>query len=240
MVTSRSKQPRGTRRREHEPRDRGATRERLLAAVGRLIAREGFSALGVNAVSREAGVDKVLIYRYFGGIEPLLDAWGQTVLVEPPGASGAAEGSIADRAAAALVAFGRAARRNPEALEVMRWELVEDNLLTRRLAQARESAGLADLRRIGISEAQAGVVDLPALAAVLSAGLLHIALRARTAPRWLGIPIRTEAGWARLERSAAALVRCMLAQAGPRRPRAAPRPSALNRSTAPRGASPRR
>lgn len=201
-----------------EPRNRDATRERILAAVGALLAREGFSGLGVNAVAREAGVDKVLIYRYFGGIEALLDTWGRETLggaaedrPGPDAAAGAA--GAAERAAAALLRFARGARENPHALEVMRWELVEDNALTRRLAELREAAGLAALERLGLDDARAGAVDLPAVAAVLSAGLLHVALRARTAPQWLGIPIRTKAGWTRLERAAASLVRLALSDA---------------------------
>src|SRR5512139_2485185 len=156
MVTKASSGARGARRTEVEARNRDATRGRILATVGRLLARDGFSSLGVNAVAREAGVDKVLIYRYFGGIEALLDTWGREVLggAEPrPGADLATPGtSAADRAAGALLAFARAARQDPQALEVMRWELVEDNALTRRLAALRESAGRADLERIGVDE----------------------------------------------------------------------------------------
>ena len=59
-------------------RDKESTRFRLLDAVGTLLAREGFGALGINAVAREAGVDKVLIYRYFGGMDELLRAFGQS------------------------------------------------------------------------------------------------------------------------------------------------------------------
>jgi AcrR family transcriptional regulator len=203
-------------------RDRESTRRRILDATGRVLARDGFRGLGVNAVAREAGADKVLIYRYFGGIEALLDTWGREVLgrAEPrPAADPAAPATTAaDRAAESLLAFARAARGNPQALEVMRWELVEDNALTRRLAELREAAGIDDLARIGIDEEQARAVDLPALAAVLSAGLLHIALRARTAPRWLGIPIRTKQGWARVENAATSLVRAALAGASTNSP----------------------
>lgn len=204
-----------------DPRNRDATRERILAAVGTLLAREGFSGLGVNAVAREAGVDKVLIYRYFGGIEALLDTWGREVLAGPRGVTAEAETSSMDsagRAAAALLAFVRAARERPEALEVVRWELVEDNPLTRRLADLRESAGLADLERLGMDAERARAVDLPAVAAILSAGLLHLSLRARTAPRWLGVPLRTRQGWARLEKAATLLVRSALAGAEPPSP----------------------
>lgn len=213
MVT---KRPPRSARRPPEPRDRDATRERILAAVGALLAREGFSGLGVNAVAREAGVDKVLIYRYFGGIEALLDAWGREVLAASA-PSPAAEGPPGDataRAAAALLAFVRAAREHPQALEVMRWELVEDNALTRRLADLREASGFTDLERLGFDAARAREIDLPAVAAVLSAGLLHLALRARTAPLWLGISLRSPQGWARLERAATLLVERVLAPAG--------------------------
>ena len=51
---------------------RRRTEARLVKAVGTLIQREGVAALGVRAVAREAGVDKVLIYRYFDDFEGLL------------------------------------------------------------------------------------------------------------------------------------------------------------------------
>ena len=44
--------------------------------MGEVLARDGFGAIGVNAIARQAGVDKVLIYRYFGGLPELLRAWG--------------------------------------------------------------------------------------------------------------------------------------------------------------------
>ncbi len=204
-----------TTRRAPESRDRAATRERILVAVGRLVARDGFSALGVNSVAREAGADKVLIYRYFGGIEGLLEAWGRSVGFGGPPAPG--EGVAADpgeQAAAAVAGYARAVRANPEALEVMRWALVEDNALTRRLAGLLEEEGLSSLRGVRLPAQAAEALDLPALAAVLSAGLLHLALRAKTAPEWLGVPLRTGEGWGRLERAAAALARGVLRQGG--------------------------
>src|SRR5580692_52556 len=42
-------------------RDREKTRGKILAALGRLLARKGSRGLGINAISREAKVDKVLI-----------------------------------------------------------------------------------------------------------------------------------------------------------------------------------
>ncbi|RPI71559.1 MAG: TetR/AcrR family transcriptional regulator, partial [Desulfobacteraceae bacterium] len=58
-------------------RDSEQTRRALINAVGSLLARDGFQAVGVNAVAKEAGVDKVLIYRYFGGLPGLIAAFGK-------------------------------------------------------------------------------------------------------------------------------------------------------------------
>ena len=40
-------------------RNREATRLRLIEAVGELLAEKGFTRLGINAVAKQAGVDKV-------------------------------------------------------------------------------------------------------------------------------------------------------------------------------------
>ena len=55
-------------------RDRERTKARIIDAVSGLLTRSGFRAVGVNAVAEAAGVDKVLIYRYFGGLAGLLSA----------------------------------------------------------------------------------------------------------------------------------------------------------------------
>lgn len=54
-------------------RDRQQTCVKLLDAAVALLQAEGLGGLGVNALAARAGVDKVLIYRYFGGIDGILD-----------------------------------------------------------------------------------------------------------------------------------------------------------------------
>ena len=91
---------------ERPARDREATKARILGAVGVVLARDGFGAVGVNAIAKEAGVDKVLIYRYFGGLPELLREWG---------ASGRFWPRVADLLGADPGAFHRA-RRAPSAM----------------------------------------------------------------------------------------------------------------------------
>jgi len=54
------------------PRNRQATENRIRQAARDLLRVSGFEGWGVNAVARQAGIDKVLVYRYFGSPEALL------------------------------------------------------------------------------------------------------------------------------------------------------------------------
>src|SRR5216110_804850 len=65
------------------PRDADATKRRLVDAVGTILARDGFRHLGVNAVAQQAGADKALIYRYFGGFPGLLQAYAESTAFWP-------------------------------------------------------------------------------------------------------------------------------------------------------------
>lgn len=55
------------------------TEKRLLEAVSKVIEEEGFTKIGINRIARQAQCDKVLIYRYFGGLDGLLVAWANNM-----------------------------------------------------------------------------------------------------------------------------------------------------------------
>ena len=56
-------------------KDREVTKQRLLGAVGEVLVERGYAGIGVNAIAKKAGVDKVLIYRYFNDLDGLLEAF---------------------------------------------------------------------------------------------------------------------------------------------------------------------
>lgn len=189
-------------------RDREETRKKILAAIGRLLARKGSSGLGINAIAREARVDKVLIYRYFGGLDQLYRAFaleGNTF----PSLEEVAEGRLhefpnlppAEVAKTVLLGFGRAIRRRPITKEMMRWELQERNALTDALAKERERQSK---QWFGLVPNLQGV-DLPAVASILAAGQVFLTLRAKTADTYNGIDLHSESGWKRIEDAVALL-----------------------------------
>jgi AcrR family transcriptional regulator len=187
------------------PRSRSATEERLLAAVGVVLARDGFGAIGVNSVAREAGVDKVLIYRYFGGLPELLKTWGesgrfwptvQDLLGDDPAAFLALP--VAERYARFFEHFIDGLRSRPLTLEVMAAELLERNELTAILEAEREAWGAEAARVIGGPEL-ARDPSLATLTLLLVAGVQYLLLRARKIHTFGGVTLQDDAGWTRLK-----------------------------------------
>lgn len=197
-------------------RDRQASEERILAAVGTVLARDGFGAVGVNAIAREAGVDKVLIYRYFGGLPELLQAWGGSGRFWPPVAELLGDDPAAVRAlplaARWALFFDRfidALRARPLTLEILACELVERNALTAILEAEREQWGAEVAAAFGGDELQAR----PALRGVtllLVAGLQYLLLRARKIRVFGGLDLAGDAGWQELKAALAALAAQLL------------------------------
>jgi AcrR family transcriptional regulator len=191
-------------------RDRAQTRRRIVEAVGRILARQGFRGVGINAIAREAGVDKVLIYRYFGNIDELLKAfaaesgfWPETVelLGEEPETL-----STADLACRALIRYARWLRAHPFTLEIMRWELQADNSLVRALVRHRE----AFIKRVFEAFHHRPGVDLPAFSSILTGGITYMALRTRCAEPYNGLRLDSDSDWARIEAALERLARVAL------------------------------
>lgn len=197
-------------------RDREATRERILQAVGAVLARDGFGQLGVNAIAREAGVDKVLIYRYFGGLPELLTAWGdsgqfwprvQDLLGDDPAAFLALP--VAERYARFFEHFIDELRARPLTLEIMVAEMTERNELTAILETEREQWGEEAARTLGGPELQARPW-MQGLTLLLVGGVQYLTLRSRKIRIFGGVNIQSDAGWHALKASVRAMAHALL------------------------------
>jgi AcrR family transcriptional regulator len=60
--------------RRGRPDDGGDRRTRIVAAAGRLFAEQGFDAVSLRQIAREANVDPALVHHYFDGKEALFSA----------------------------------------------------------------------------------------------------------------------------------------------------------------------
>jgi AcrR family transcriptional regulator len=202
----------------HRPaRDRNATEQRILAAVGTVLAREGFAAIGINAIAREAGIDKVLIYRYFGGLPELLKAWGASgrfwprvdeLLGDEPQALLALP--EAERWIRFLEHFIDGLRARPLTLEILAAEVLERNALTAILEAEREAWG-EEAARVLAGPALASRPELLTLTLMLIAAIQYLLLRARRIRIFGALELQTDEGWDRIKQHLRASARHIFA-----------------------------
>jgi AcrR family transcriptional regulator len=186
------------------PRDSDTTRRLLIKAVGELLAEKGFAHLGVNAVARQAGVDKVLIYRYFGGLPGLIKAFGQEEDFWPS-IDELAGGDIElfrnmplpDKMNSLGSNFIKAIRKRPLTQEIMAWEMIQRNELTIELETIRETRMLRFAEMFFPPEAAR--IDLMAIIAIIGAGISYLACRARWVRWYNGVDLKDDEGWQRIE-----------------------------------------
>lgn len=198
-------------------RDKLETRQRILKAAEHLLTQTGCRDFGINALAREARVDKVLIYRYFGGMPELLRAvaeetsfWPSTGDLFGPGVNPRRLAEPQEALVRALTNTLKELRRRKAALEVARWGLIERNDLTDKFMLQREKQGSELISAVPVDSVKNPDMDLGAIVALLHAGLTHMVLSSRNSDKYMGIDLHSNFGWRRLEKAIDDLVRAYL------------------------------
>ncbi|WP_419253349.1 TetR/AcrR family transcriptional regulator [Caulobacter sp. ErkDOM-YI] len=191
-------------------RDRARTEAALVAAARQVLAEAGFQGFGVNAVARQAGCDKQLIYRYFGGLDGLVEALGVDLAarIEAGLSQGAAEPprTYAELAERLILGFLDALRGDPLVQRIAAWEVAGPSPLVDRLTVARGQAlGRWMARMRGDLTPPAGL-DAPALNLFLIAAVQQLVLSASAAGAFSGVPLRSEADWDRVKAAALLII----------------------------------
>ncbi|MDO9511517.1 MAG: TetR/AcrR family transcriptional regulator [Bacteroidales bacterium] len=186
----------------------------LLRAVGNVINREGFRDLGVNSIAREAGCDKVLIYRYFGSYDGLLDAYfeqndfythfnlseiSENVPTERENLKRMVKDILRNQLFQTIA--------NPGYQEVLRWELVDDSKVLQTYASRREASGHA-LTKLLSASLPASSADIEAMIAILVSGLYYLVLRSKYVKIFNGVSLDAADGWERISSAVDELIDC--------------------------------
>lgn len=198
-----------------QPRNSEATRRSLIKAVGDLLAEKGFSGLGVNAIARQAKVDKVLIYRYFGGLPGLIKAFGQEgdfwpSLPELTGGDldGFRSLSLEEKFIVFSRNFIKGIRTRPLTQEIMAWETIHRNKLTEELETLRESQMIRFYEEFLSTENT--TVDLMAITAIIGGGLSYLICRSRHIRWYNGVDLHDDDGWKRIETAVEQIIRAAI------------------------------
>ncbi len=184
-------------------RDKAEKKRRMCRAVGEVLARDGFEALGINRVAQAAGVDKVLVYRYFGDLPNLVLAYSHTVDFWPdidellgPDPEKIAVLGPKEQLAYFFKSTLRAIRRRPTTMKILIWRQSEDNVLARQIDDIQMLSALAFLERLENIPVEQ---DLTAIVLILSTAIFGLLCRSLTRGAIGGVDLTTESGWMRIE-----------------------------------------
>ncbi|AQG78739.1 TetR/AcrR family transcriptional regulator [Spirosoma montaniterrae] len=184
-------------------RGREKTEQRLLEAVGQIITNDGLDQVRINRVASRAGVNKILIYRYFGGLSGLIETYYS---INKPVVSAPAidverlkDAPLTDFFEACygfMIDEFRLLRNNVHAQQFIKANLLSNNCLHNTLAGEKEKklqAMVDDLAKI---------IELDngrPFAAILMSGMTMLTLMAQQKRTILGIDLASEEGWQQIE-----------------------------------------
>ena len=183
------------------------TEQKILHALETLLLEKGFPAVGINSVARQAGCDKVLIYRYFDGLDGLLLAFAETtelwwhvdeIITEATDEIG--EQPLQQFLQVLLKRHVEALQARPLALEIMAWEMSLQNNLTIALARTRAERGMALVKKIR-THYQNPNIDIGGILGVFGAAINYLVIRTRKAT-----PQHMTEEWWRLQHTIAKLM----------------------------------
>lgn len=196
-------------------RNRFATRAAILRSAERIIAEQGICKLGVNALAKAAGCDKVLVYRYFGGLDGVLTALGAKRMLWPAVATvepGSSEEKLAESLRDFLLEEWTTLRDDPLMLAAAAAECTSADALAEQCRVQRAESHEKRVEALRALHRFPPYVDVPALLEFLSAALTLLALRSAHPPP--GSPAAydpaTPAGRRRLDKTVGAITKALL------------------------------
>ena len=182
-------------------KDKENTKRKLVQAVGKIIKEEGFSNLRISRIAKIAEVDRKLIYRYFGSLNYLVEAyilendyWMVFSDQMKQMLSNKEFGDSEDLIIEVLQNQFKFFSSQKEMQRLILWELSVKSPLMRSIHNTRESMGqefleLTDLHFKG------GKVNFRAVAALLVGGIYYTILHTvNNGGSFAGIDLATDAG----------------------------------------------
>lgn len=176
-------------------KSREQTESKILEAVASIVESDGFEKLGINTIALKANVSKMLIYRYFGGLEELVarfimqkDYWANTdTLILNPHSVGDSIKSMFRNQIEQL-------RNDVTLRRLCRWELFCHNASIDRLRDKREENG-CNLIKVVSRLTGCSNSEVASLASILSASISYLTLIEDQCPTYNGIALQTDKGW---------------------------------------------
>ena len=170
------------------------SRDAFLQALERLLSVPDAASPGINAVAREAGLNKVLIYRYFGSWDGLLDTFAKHVnpwrelRIETEAGLGADQWpDLSSYLKWLLRSYLGRLQASSLLQNLLRLSFVDRDPLQTALERDREDEGLALTQAVGTRFSGGPDQDSAAWIALLTGGLSWLVIAGSRAGRFNGL-----------------------------------------------------
>lgn len=187
-------------------KDREKTKQRLIEAVGSLLRTKGFQQVKVNEVASEAGVSKILIYRYFGDLDGLIDAY---IRQKDFWISYQFEKTNSKHIQEAIKQMYReqiqSMRQDHAFKELHLKELADKKPLSDEIEKIRETHGIALINKVQ-QITQRPKQEVAALATILGGAITYLSLYEAMGDEFNGIDLKSEEGWEHIARGCDLLI----------------------------------
>jgi len=191
-------------------RDKEKTKQKLLAAVGKILRVKGYSGLKVSKIAAVAGFDKKLIYEYFGSTEKLIDEYIRSQDYWSKINEGIevdlSDGGLELSKLAVLNQF-ESLKKNKELQKIILWELSESKPMLRKLVDQREEAGSILFEHITDPHFGEKATRFRAIMALIISGAYYLNLyTGYNANKFNGIDLKTDEGRDEIEKAIVELI----------------------------------
>lgn len=187
-------------------RDKSRTMARMVAAVGKVIQKKGYPGLTAPNIAIAAGVDKKLVWTYFGSVDNLIeeyvrqkDFWKFTAKAQIADLLKAPENIGKNEIDGILQSQFEILQKDKALQKIIHWELGETNKMLRKIADRREEIG-EQLFSVIMPDFETANVDLRARIALILGGIYYLSLHSKSNGSLVcGIDINEEEGRIRIE-----------------------------------------
>jgi len=192
-------------------RNKEKSKQKFLDAVEKILHTKGFAGLKVNDIARTAGLDKKLMYNYFGGKDELIDAYIRSqdfwsnVKNESAGPMVNDGGKTFSKTM--LLSQFDYVFRNKEFQKILLWGLIENRKSLKKLADNREENGAILFESITDPHFNENAKRYRAIIALLISGIYYLDIYATTNDcTFCGLDLKSTTGRSEIENAISFLI----------------------------------
>lgn len=194
-------------------RDKERTKVKMVQAVGKVLLKKGYTGLNASAIAKEAGIDKSLVWTYFGSLDNLVeeyiaqrDFWKYKAADSINNMLTFKDG-IKDKDMSGLLQFQFQSLLDDEILQrIMLWGISEKKDFLRHLSDERELIG-EEVFKIIDPQFKNSDIDIRGILAILVAGIYYLVLHGKTnGSLFCGIDLNTANGELRIKESISQII----------------------------------